>query len=120
MEFLNDIFEILGYSQEEKDRASADLAVLVRTKMLTDLSSRIPRDAVEEIDAIPDIESVERQEKVMEVLTKHFTQDELDEEEGTATGDILYSYMEYTFADADEDTQERVKEVLGRYGVELE
>ena len=120
MEFFDDIFDILDYSPEEKERASADLAILVRNKMVGDLSDRLSKDAVQEIEDIPDLESPERQEKITAVLTKTFSQDELDEAEGKATGDILYSYLEYTFADANEDVQARLKDVLVRYGVEVE
>ena len=120
MEFLDDIFDILDYSPEEKERASADLAVLVRNKMLTDLSDRLSKDEVKEIEDIPDLESPERQDKITAVLTRVLSQDEWDETEGKATGDILYSYLEYTFADANEEVQARLKDVLERYGVETE
>ena len=118
MEFLDEIFDLLDYAPEEKERAAADLAVLVRAKMVSDLSDRLPAALVKEIEDIPDIESPERQEKITAVLTKHFSPDELDEAEGKATGDILYSYLEYTFADATDETQDRLREVFVRYGVE--
>jgi hypothetical protein len=119
MDFLNDIFDLLSFSEMQKQDALKDFELAVQKKILNDLISELPAEASKRIKNINSAREVGCEKEIGTILKSHFPIERIKEEQLKAFALLSLQYIDFMFKEADVDQKQKLKNIFVKYDIAL-
>jgi hypothetical protein len=119
MDLLEQIFNTLNMSDEQKQQTVGELEMLVKAKVSSELINLLPENIIAEIKTIQDVESISGQQKIAGYIKQYFKTEQIQQVQRESFGQVILLFLDDIYGKASPENQLKIKEVLIESGVNL-
>jgi hypothetical protein len=117
MNFIEEIFEIARFDDEQKQKAIADLDTLVKARVVDELISSLPESQVREIESMPGSDSAGGQAQISAILKAHCSPASIAIETEKVSEQVIIAYLDFMFDEASQEDKDKVADLLRKYNM---
>ena len=119
MDFLNELFDVLKFTKEQKVMAEIDLDCIIKAKTSSNLIIQLPDNLGEKINITSNDDPTAEKQRISILVKQYFSREKIHDTQQFVIGEVFFSYLKYMLAEASIEEKKQIKRLLTKYDLRI-